>query len=178
MTAIIIPSHILDCQNICYDLTAWKRSCVLFTPWPVTFANPSKIRSANGICSLLNHFLTVCAVNAQTCVNSNRCHCPNHAQSVFGDHFHTGPGFLLSPLCLDTSDLKTDREIPELFLPYIEWSSVWPPAMGLCHRWLCTVYRSKLLKRLFRFSLDWRYHGWKIWHGVWSPFETLWPCRA
>ncbi len=36
------------------------------------FANPSKIRSANGICSHLNHFLTACAVNAQTCLNNNK----------------------------------------------------------------------------------------------------------
>ena len=31
---------------------------LLFTSFTVTFANPFKIRSANGICSHLYHFLT------------------------------------------------------------------------------------------------------------------------
>ena len=44
---------------------------LLFTPFTVTFANPFKIRFANGICSHLNHFLTDFAVNAKSCVNSN-----------------------------------------------------------------------------------------------------------
>lgn len=44
----------------------------------------------------------------------------NHAQSIFGNHFHTDPGFPLDPLCLDTPDLKADRKVPKLFLPYIE----------------------------------------------------------
>ncbi len=44
---------------------------LLFTPFTVTFANPFKIRFANGICSHLNHFFTDFAVNAKSCVNSN-----------------------------------------------------------------------------------------------------------
>ena len=44
---------------------------LLFTPFAVTFANPFKIHFVNGICSLLNHFLTDFAVNAKSCVNSN-----------------------------------------------------------------------------------------------------------
>ena len=44
---------------------------LLFTPFTVTFANPFKIRFANGICSHLNHFLTDFAVNAKSCVKSN-----------------------------------------------------------------------------------------------------------
>ena len=40
-----------------------------------TFTNPSKIRFANGICSLLNHFLTDFAVNAKSCINSSSPYC-------------------------------------------------------------------------------------------------------
>ncbi len=45
---------------------------LLYTPFTVTLANPFKIRFANGICSHLNHFLTDFAVNAKSCVNSNK----------------------------------------------------------------------------------------------------------
>ncbi len=50
---------------------AWAELLLLFIPFTVTFANPCKIRFANGICSYLNHFLTDFAVNAKSCVNSN-----------------------------------------------------------------------------------------------------------
>lgn len=39
---------------------------LLFTPFAVTFANPFKIRFANGICSHLNHFLTDFAASAKS----------------------------------------------------------------------------------------------------------------
>ena len=57
---------------------------LLFTPFTVTFANPFKIRFANGICSHLNHFLTDFAVNAKSCVNSNdeSLHMFKHVPSV------------------------------------------------------------------------------------------------
>ena len=51
-------------------LTYYNPYWLLSTPFTVTFANLFKIRFANEICSLLNHFLTDCAVNAQS-VNSN-----------------------------------------------------------------------------------------------------------
>jgi len=39
----------------------------LFSPFTVTCKNPFKIAFGDRIFALLNHFLTVCAVNAQTC---------------------------------------------------------------------------------------------------------------
>ncbi len=55
----------------CLLLFLYADNRLLFTPFTVTFANPFKIRFANGICSHLNHFLTYFAVNAKYCVNNN-----------------------------------------------------------------------------------------------------------
>jgi len=58
-------------QYLRWLLVCWQQMLLLFTPFTATFANPFKIRFANGICSRLNHFLTDFAVNAKSCVNSN-----------------------------------------------------------------------------------------------------------
>ena len=78
---------------------------LLFTPFTVTFANPFKIRFANGICSHLNHVLTPQTHRTsfasqqvfEACVNCNNLLCHStHSQIAFTDRLfflcdHTVP---------------------------------------------------------------------------------------